>query len=151
MNPAFKSFVAAYKNIKTSTRLCSALYTFGKYHGAAAALKSASKLKRRSVERLTGTTTSIGVQPTSLARRRVHMGRGARRLTSGRPPKALHSSEHGYAVQPSVRRSVMPALRGRRPAPHSISHALTFNHSLGKTHSAKSYCKLGLQDCLVSG
>ena len=31
----------------------------------------------------------------------VHMGRGARRLTSGRPPKAFIVLSTGYAVQPT--------------------------------------------------
>lgn len=77
MDSAFKAFVHCYKQIKTSTHLCSALHTFGKYHGAATTLRSATKLKRRSIERLGG-SKMIGVQPTSLAHRRVNMGRGAR-------------------------------------------------------------------------
>ncbi|XP_033097518.1 uncharacterized protein LOC117101627 [Anneissia japonica] len=101
--------------------MCSALRTFGKYQGVTESLMT------RGNDRLRGSGKTIGVQPTATARR-AHMGRGARRMTSGRPAKSPFVKEHGYSIDKKKRRTA---------APHSLSHAVEYNQSLGKSHGAK--------------
>ncbi|XP_072050227.1 uncharacterized protein [Amphiura filiformis] len=136
--PAVQAMVKQCDNILTDSHLASALHSFGKYSGAAAALrKRGAKAKKVAVKRLQlRGTTMIGVQPTAAARRQPHMGRGGSRLGSGRPCKASHTTEHGYASQ-TMTASLLPIPRRKRPAPHSLSHCVSKNISLGKTHSTK--------------
>ena len=74
--PAMKAMLAQRKkNIHTDdTHLCSAIHTFGKYNGAARALQKKSGAKRRTTKlTLLKGTGSIGVHPTTAARRRPHI------------------------------------------------------------------------------
>ncbi|XP_041463997.1 uncharacterized protein LOC121415020 isoform X2 [Lytechinus variegatus] len=138
--PAIRAMLASYRGIKTDTHLVSALHTFGKYSGAAMTVRKRGLAAKNAAVRhlnLKG-SKKIGVQPTSTARR-CHMGRGASRLHAGRPPKSLRIQEHGYSrLSSSQSSAVVPLMRRRRaPAPHSLSHVVSLNKALGKTHSAK--------------
>ncbi|XP_041476647.1 uncharacterized protein LOC121424873 isoform X1 [Lytechinus variegatus] len=127
--PAMNAMVQAYTNIKTDASLLSAMHCFGK---SGVVLRKGGRMRR---------TGQIGVQPTATARRRPHMGRGGKRLHSGRPTKSSHVGEHAYANahnQSAYTSAVLPVPRRKRnPAPHCLSHAVSRNKSLGKTHSAK--------------
>lgn len=138
--PAVQSMVQSYARIRTDTHLVSAMHTFGKYAGAAKALqKRGAAAKKGAVKHLLlKGAKGIGVQPTSTARRRSNMGRGGSRLHSGRPTKSSYIPEHGYAQSQSLSASVLPIPKRKRvPAPHSLSHAVTQNRCLGKSHSTK--------------
>ncbi|KAJ8032144.1 hypothetical protein HOLleu_25583 [Holothuria leucospilota] len=128
---ACKKFVSNYQKLTTRSHLISALQTFGKYSRAATSLRRTYKSGRA-----LQTSSKIGVQPTAVARRKMPMG-GRRRLTVGRPSKSSFTSEHGYSKRAlSLTRSSLP--HGKRlAAPHSLSHCVSSNISLGKTHSSK--------------
>ena len=141
---ALEKMVTTDEKIITDSQLCSAMSTYGKYSAAAALQKRGRKSKQLAVKRLQLKGTGmIPVQPTATARRKasVHMGRGGRRLHAGRPPKASYTHEHGYCQPPTS--SQMPSkvfsLPGRKriPTGHNLSHCVTQNKSLGKTHSTK--------------
>ena len=138
--PAMRAMLASYRSIRTDTHLVSAMHTFGKYAGAAMSVRKRGLAAKNAAVRHLNLKGSgkIGVQPTSAARR-CHMGRGASRLHAGRPAKTSRIQEHGYSrLSSSQSSAVVPLMRRRRvPAPHSLSHAVSFNHALGKTHSAK--------------
>lgn len=128
---AVKQFSKNLDGITTDSHLISALHTFGKYTGAA--------LKQRGLgsRKLIQISTKIGVQPTSVARRKMAMG-GGKRLTAGRPSKATYVAEHGYGKRrPQTTSAHQPPPKKRAVAPHSLTHCVSENIALGKTHSAK--------------
>ena len=151
--PAITSMLNQFDNIHTDVTLTSALHSFGKYTGAGTTLKKRSAVAKQKAIRCLqerrggGTgghrlelrgTGQIGVQPTATARRRPHMGRGARRLPSGRPCKSSYVAEHGYGKSSSQdTSSVLPVSKRRKQAPHSLSYTVAHGTSLGKTHSIK--------------
>jgi len=123
IGPSMKSFCEQVDKMSTVSAVQSALHTFGKYSG----------LKPGGKGRLAASSTSIGVQPTAIARRKMLVG-GRRRLHLGRPPKSSFTSEHGYFRDRSnATRQVMP----KRRAPHCLSEAVDNLQTLGITHSAK--------------
>ena len=138
MFPAMQEFLKNYKNISTTSKLCSALRTFGKYQGVALSLAKKSKTKSTRRLQFKG-SSSIGVQPTATARRKPGLGRGAKCLTAGRPPKRAINTDHAnyQKAGSDVSAAFLPIKKMRKPAPHSLSHAVQHNHSLGKTHSKK--------------
>ena len=73
--------------------------------------------------RATKRSTTIAVQPTAVARRKMPLG-GRKRIHPGRPASAMQSA----ANLPQV------AKRRRAPAPHSLSQCVESNRSLGKSH-----------------
>ena len=98
--PLLEKMIASDELIVTDSQLCSAMSTYGKYAVAGAVLqKRGRKSRDLAVQHLQKGVSRIGVQPTSTSRRRasIHMGRGARRLHAGRPPKASFLHEHVYA------------------------------------------------------
>ncbi|XP_071484474.1 uncharacterized protein [Diadema antillarum] len=133
--PAAEAMLKQCRQMKTDSQWVSAMNTFGKYSGVAAAFNRVSGKKRS----LQLTSSQIGVQPTATARRRPHMGRGKRHLGCGRPSKKSGlSDEHGYARQQVHGSStVLPVPRKKRCAPHSLGYCVDMNISLGKTHSTK--------------
>ena len=138
-NPAIAAMIEGYNRIKSDTSLVSAMHSFGRYTGAARALKTGKLAGRVRHLRLSG-SKHIGVQPTATARRRSHMGRGGARLHAGRPSKSSYTSEHSYSAKTPVSLSsaTLPLPRRQRaPAPHSLNHVVTYNQALGKTHTVK--------------
>ena len=143
--PSLEKMVISDEKMVTDSHLCSALSTFGKYAGAASALQKRGRKSRELASKrlqLKG-TGRIGVQPTSTSRRQanIHMGRGARRLHAGRPPKASYVHENVVESQSSSsqlpKRVFSVPKRRRIPTAHNLSGSVTQNKSLGKTHSSK--------------
>lgn len=133
VNP-IRSFTSQFSKIHTQSHLVSALHTFGKYNGAATTARKICKKARRQALQ---TSTQIMVQPTSISRRRMALG-GRRRLHVGRPCKVDHTSEHGYSKKKATKVSMSQLPPRRKPsAPHSLSHCVSANINLGKTHSSK--------------
>ncbi|XP_030765421.1 uncharacterized protein LOC115889529 isoform X3 [Sitophilus oryzae] len=118
---ASEKFIENFNKIKTKSALVSSLHTFGKHQ-----FYSSKKMN------------TIKVQPTSLARRKVYLG-GRRQQHTGRPAKRHFTPEHGYsnasakdAGQPQW---LVPLKRRKTTAaPHSLSHCVEQNISLGKSH-----------------
>lgn len=115
---ASEKFIENFDKIKTKSALASSLHTFGKNQ-----LYSSRKLN------------TIKVQPTSMARRKVYLG-GRRQQHTGRPAKRHFTPEHAYssgkdADQPQW---LVPLKRRKTQAPHSLSHCVEENISLGKSH-----------------
>ncbi|XP_031169028.1 uncharacterized protein LOC116059903 isoform X2 [Sander lucioperca] len=99
-----QSFVDNLKKMKSDSAVQSALFSFGKTSCVPTRIRA------------TPTTTEIGVQPTA-----VSLG-GRRALGADRPPKSSRR-DHPYTKG------------GRAKAePHSLSHCVQGNTSLGKTH-----------------
>ena len=92
---AIQSFIKSYKSITTDSHRLSALHTFSKFKSSL----TAHTCLKWGVSCLQ-TSTQIGVQPSSVARRRLCLG-GRRRLTVGRPPKTTFTEQHAYAKQPT--------------------------------------------------
>ena len=65
------------------------------------------------------------MQPTATARRRLALGRGSRRVATGRPINVKRTAEHGFAVDPQKR---------RRAAPHCLAFVVESNIALGTKH-----------------
>ena len=81
--PAVEAMLKQCRNIHTDSHLASSMFTYAKYCGASAL----SKRRKLAVKRLSlAGTKQIGVQPTSTARRRPHMGRGGRQIGAGGLP-----------------------------------------------------------------
>lgn len=80
-------FINLFNNIKTDSGLISALHTFGKYNGA-----GIPRIKPK--KNLQGSKV-IGVQPTTISRRKVCLG-GRKVQLAGRPTKKSRVHEHGY-------------------------------------------------------
>jgi len=68
-------------------------------------------------------STTIGVQPTAVARRKIPLG-GRKRIHAGRRVSAAKSADKLLQV----------AKRRKAPAPHSLSQCVGSNVSLGKSH-----------------
>ncbi|KAJ8018274.1 hypothetical protein HOLleu_43823 [Holothuria leucospilota] len=120
---AIKAFICSYRKITTDSQLLSALHTFGK------SIVSSKLSRGKSFH----SSQKIGVQPTSISRRKMAMG-GKRRLNSGRPSKASYVVEHGYSKKKNTS-SFRCFSTNRQIAPHSLSHCVSSNVSLGRTHS----------------
>jgi len=123
---ALQSFCKQGESICTPSAMLTALHSFGKYSGAAVAVS-----KKR---HLVGLKT-IGVQPTAVARRRMPVG-GRRRVHMGRPAKRARVDDHGYCVA-RQRTGVNRQVWRKRSAPHSLSDAVSNVQTLGRTHVAK--------------
>lgn len=129
-----ESFTSSFSKIYTQSHLVSALHSFGKYSGVATATQ---KICRKARRQALQTSTQIMVQPTSISRRRMLLG-GRRRLHVGRPCKVDHTSEHGYSKRKATKVSMSQLPPRRKPsAPHVLSHCVSENINLGKTHSSK--------------
>ena len=130
-----KKMLISYRKLRGNNSLASAMSMFGRYSGVNLAKRgSCMTLKGKATGVVSTSGPSIGVQPTSVARRVAKLG-GRRSLTRGRPTKQAATQEHGYA-RGSQSQSGLPK-RARVAAPHSLSHATTMCQSLGKTHSTK--------------
>nr|XP_054755125.1 uncharacterized protein LOC129261103 [Lytechinus pictus] len=130
-----KKMLKSYSKLKGNNSLTSAMSMFGRYNGINFAKRTCTSSKTKATDQSPLTSgPSIGVQPLSIARRKVKLG-GRRSLTRGRPTKQAATQEHGYAKR-SHSQSGIPK-RARVAAPHSLSHATTMCQSLGKTHSSK--------------
>lgn len=101
-------FIRSNERLKTETSVVSALHTFGKYNGAAAALSSRKKSLKGG--------SNIGVQPTALARRKSSVG-GRRCAQTGRPPKNLN--DHSYCARKRANDFDLPCLK-KVKQPHSL-------------------------------
>ena len=137
--PALTEMVKQYNNMVTDTRICSAMHMFGKYTGASRVLQNRrTASKQKAIKRLNlKTSCQIPVQPASTARRNGHMGRGGKRLRSGRPCKGAHVREHGYSQSKGQSSAVLPPSRKRLAALHNLSQNVSVNQSSGITHSTK--------------
>ena len=102
------------KKMKTDSAVQSSLFSYGK--------TSCVPTRIRATPRgFLQTTTKIGVQPTAVSRRKAALG-GRRALGAGRPPKSSRK-DHPYTK-----------CRRAKAVPHSLSHCVQENTSLGKTH-----------------
>lgn len=113
--PALDKFAQSYDKCKTTSAKLSALHTFGQNSGMVAPLIKKGKNVQGG--------KLISVQPTAVARRKVHLG-GRQKQHSGRPPKSARASEHNYASEPATKKS--------KAAPHCISFCVENNISLGQ-------------------
>ena len=130
-----ESFTSSFFKIHNHSHLVSALHSFGKYSGVAIAARKICRKAARH-QRLQ-TSSQIKVQPTSVARRKMLLG-GRRRLHMGRPSKAEYTAEHGYSKRKPAKTSLSQLPPRRKPsAPHHLSHCVSQNITLGKTHSSK--------------
>ena len=125
---AIQSFIKSYKSITTDSHRLSALHTFSKFQSSSTAHTSL----KRGVSCLQ-TSTQIGVQPTSVARRRLSLG-GRRRLTVGRPPKTTFTEQHTINTKHQHSSVTHLPSKKRSAAPHNLQHCVTQNISLGKKH-----------------
>ena len=110
---AVQIFIKSYKLITTDSHRLSALHTFSKFKSSL----TAHTCLKRGVSCLQ-TSTQIGVQPTSVARRRLSLG-GRRRLAVGRPPKTTFTEQHAYAKQQHSYVTHLPSKK-RSAAPHNL-------------------------------
>ncbi|XP_056151032.1 uncharacterized protein LOC130125479 [Lampris incognitus] len=109
-----KAFLSTFSKLHTDSAIQSALFSIGK-------APQAQPMGRKRPRGFLQTTTTIGVQPTAVRRRKTPLG-GRRSLGAGRPPKSS-KKEHGYHK------------KGRaKPAPHNLSFCVQENSALGKTH-----------------
>uniref|UniRef100_A0A6P7GQX5 Uncharacterized protein LOC114345697 n=1 Tax=Diabrotica virgifera virgifera TaxID=50390 RepID=A0A6P7GQX5_DIAVI len=121
---AIKKFNELASELRTESSLVSALHTFGKYTGAGQPLIRKGK-------NLQGGKT-IGVQPTAMSRRKVHLG-GRNVAFTGRPPK--NQNDHTYNRKRRLTARDIPVPQ-KKAAPHSLTLCVDHNHniSLGKNH-----------------
>jgi hypothetical protein len=112
---SFCKFSESYNKCKTTSAKLSTLHTFGKNSNPVAPLIKKGK-------NLQGSKL-INVQPTAIARRKIHLG-GRHMQQSGRPPKRAGAYDHNYANETGKKRI--------KSAPHSISICVENNISLAK-------------------
>lgn len=105
--------------------LISALHTFWKYNGAGI-------LRTKSRKNLQGSKI-IGVQPTTISRRKVYFGR-RKVQTAGRSTKESRVYEHGYNKRKAPLSIDNIPMNKKKKAPHSIKYCTNQNINLGKQH-----------------
>ena len=114
-----KKMLKSYSKLKGNNSLTPAMSTFGRYNGINFAKRTITSSKTKVTGQVSLTCSSgpsIGVQPFSIARRKVKLG-GRRSLTRRRPTKQSATQEHDYA-KGSQSQSGIPK-RARAAAPHS--------------------------------
>ena len=111
--PALNAFTRQFNRLKGDNALISGLKTFGRHFG------------------LRAKGTRIGLQPTSISRRKTNLA-GKSLTGRGRPTSAAYKNILTKYKAKSRSQSALP-----KKAPHSLSQCVSGNKSLGKTHSAK--------------